>query len=364
IFEKLKSSGKLQHINNLRAFSVKILRIKYILNNGIESPINECYTYFDGEKLLLVGNWDDITSAIAEELKKYLNLDEKFEDNVENIFDLKLKKIEQRFEKNRWGPLPAKELEWILNRTDDTPHIPPVPPPPIPPGTPFPGRPPGPIPPSPPPGPRPKPGDGDPPPRPIWTPTKRAEDISLDSIIFRDFQPQVKKEPRKPGGDGGPTGRTPGFKDTLTKEERDAIGEEGEKCAVRALLKKKMMKYPEAEIEHVSEDHYRLLINQEVISEIHRLNRPGHNQPGYDIEVKDRDLTEFIEVKSTKDKSKDQLQITQTQWFWAQEKGDLFHICRVCNTGQENPEITIITNPCKKLDDEELDADFNVLLYI
>ena len=46
-----------------------------------------------------------------------------------------------------------------------------------------------------------------------------------------------------------------------------------------ALLHNIKKKYPKARGEKISDDNpYQILNNQKVISEIHRLNSPGHNQ--------------------------------------------------------------------------------------
>lgn len=217
------------------------------------------------------------------------------------------------------------------------------------------------IPPAPEPSPDRKPGD--PPKLPIGWPECDAKDIPIRP--FEKYSADGKKKRMKIDIDTEPEEENPNggrSKDNLSKEDKDAIGEQGEKYAVCVLLDMKKEKYPNAKVEEIiSQNHYKLLINDKTVSEI---NRPGHNQPGYDIKVKDGDLTEYFEVKSTIDDSKDKLQITASQWKFAQENGNLFHILRVYNIGSENARIVIITNPCKQLEDGKLEAKFDVRLYI
>jgi len=193
-----------------------------------------------------------------------------------------------------------------------------------------------------------------------WKPLTKAENIQ---IRFGNYDLPETNEP-KPNRKG----KTPPIvvpTVNLSQEDKDKIGEEGEKYAVLALLHCQKEKYPEAEIEKKSDDHYRLLNNQKkVISEIQRVNLPEYNQKGYDIEVINDGVTEYIDVKSTIDASKDFFHITDAQWKFAQENGDLFHILRVYNTGTENARIVFITNPCKQLADKKINAKFDVRLYI
>ena len=113
-FEKLKESEKIQHLITLRSYSVTTLKICYTLyNNRIKSPDIDYPTFFTGEKLLITGNWTDSTEEIAEEFKKYLDLDEKFEKEIDFILSSPPKKIEKRFKKDGIDQLPEEELAWI-----------------------------------------------------------------------------------------------------------------------------------------------------------------------------------------------------------------------------------------------------------
>jgi hypothetical protein len=204
-----------------------------------------------------------------------------------------------------------------------------------------------------------KPGD------PLKGSTWRADcDVKFIRIRIESYNPPAIKDSPKPGNGDREEEPTPevGLKDNLSTDEKNAIGEQGEKYAVRALLHMKKEKYPNAKVEEIiSDDHYQLLINQKVVSDIHRL---GHNQSGYDIKIIDGDVTEYIDVKSTKNESKDYFHITDTQWQFAQKKGDLFHIHRVYNAGTKSAKIVIITNPCELLDKKKINAKFDVRLYI
>jgi hypothetical protein len=200
-------------------------------------------------------------------------------------------------------------------------------------------------------------------PGPAWMPDTPVENIP---ISYAEYHHQGKKG-RIIGNEKGSSGETDTDvtpKDHLSQADRDAIGEAGEKYALLCCLQKKKEKYPDAEIEKISDDHYCIVKNQDVISEIWRRNRPGHIQEKYDIEVNDDGITEYIEVKSTIDESKDVFYITDSQWAFAQEKGDLFQIYRVYNTGKEQAKAEIITNPYKMWSDKEIDAKFDVRLYI
>lgn len=200
--------------------------------------------------------------------------------------------------------------------------------------------------------------------RMIWTPAISIENIP---IRFEEYAADARTTTKidVTNENGEDYFNDPRPKNNLSEEEKKAIGEQGEKYAVRVLSDERKKKYPGSKEKRLSDDHYQIISNEKKIeSEIIRCNRPKHPQTGYDIKIKDGDITEYFEVKSTIDESKDLLQITAPQWQFAKKKGDLFHILRVYNTGTEDAKVVVITNPCEKFDKGEIKVKFDVRLYL
>ena len=84
---------------------------------------------------------------------------------------------------------------------------------------------------------------------------------------------------------------------------------------------------------------------------------------GYDFVIRDNGVDiAYFEVKSKIDESPQLFQVSGTQWNWAKElfnsqKGDMYRILLVANTGTAKPKITVITNPVKLWKSENLYAD-------
>lgn len=142
---------------------------------------------------------------------------------------------------------------------------------------------------------------------------------------------------------------------TLTMEDKKAIGTWGEEYVFEYLKDKLRRKYPEGTIKD-NEDSFTIIYGEQKYIKVHWLNKNCDNGVGYDIKVIEDDKEEFIEVKSTKTNSKEWFDISGTQWKFIQEKGDKFHIYRVFNAGTREAKIVIISNPKKLLEEGTIAA--------
>jgi hypothetical protein len=359
-FEELKKSGKIQKIVQLQAFSVNTLKIRYVLKNNIKSTINDYPSFFDGNKLLLAEDWEDNTAEIAEEIKRYLDLDEKFEEELEFILNSKLKKIEKRFKKKGHISLPEEELKWIkplLSSEDSSGLIPAVNPPTPPPGppTPTPPVPPGdevpppPPPSSPPPGPTgggnvPDTGGDD------WEPEVGPTEIDPQEEKYKPLPTETTPSgPTGPGtGGGGGGGPSPHRSSKALK----TIGRWGERYAFEGLKKNFKKKYPNNK--QVEENGlFRILYSDgSALVEIQWLNYNQETQHPYDIRILNEGKTEFIEVKTTTLDQMDWVDFTSKELEHAKLNKDNYFICRVSNAGSSTARYKLIPNVIKLLNED------------
>jgi hypothetical protein len=121
----------------------------------------------------------------------------------------------------------------------------------------------------------------------------------------------------------------------LSEKSRFAIGNWGEKYALRCLKEDKMKEYPDAVVKDTD--------NGFVVEKEGKLVQGI----GHDIELLENNVMYFIEVKSTKTEEKDWFDVSRGQWALMQEKGDKFYIYRVYSAGTKKPFVHKIRDPAK-----------------
>ena len=180
-----------------------------------------------------------------------------------------------------------------------------------------------------------------------WQPVVSPEDANITEVEFPLRQHESKDlSNQSPSGNTGKhihsylaTEKGESSSPASSSAGNKAIGDWGEQYALKCLKKT----YPQNEV---------ILLNkQEIVWE------------GYDIVMKENDKEiAYFEVKSTVESSRTQFQMTRTQWGWARDlyhkdKGDMYVILVVFNTGKKNTKILPIKNPFERWKLGELQAD-------
>ncbi len=148
----------------------------------------------------------------------------------------------------------------------------------------------------------------------------------------------------------------PNLKETnLSQEDKKAIGFWGEKYAFGCLRKELIGKYSDGKIEE-SYNGFNIRINDELVVEVRWLNAISDIGKGYDIEVIEKNVKKYIEVKSTKTNTIDWFDVSEKQWELMKTEGDNFHIYRVFDAGTEEAKIIDIPNPYKMWREGYFDA--------
>ena len=88
------------------------------------------------------------------------------------------------------------------------------------------------------------------------------------------------------------------------------------------------------------------------------MNMNGESKISYDLKLmhssRAHSKTIFIEVKSTRYADKNVFYFTPSEWAYAKQLGDSYHIYRVFNAGTRDAWIAIVTNPNEKLEQREI----------
>jgi len=134
--------------------------------------------------------------------------------------------------------------------------------------------------------------------------------------------------------------------DTLSGDAKKAIGNRGEEIALKQLKEEKSEKYSDVNVID-EDDEFVIEKDGEILVKVIWLNKNDDRGVGYDIELIEDDITNYIEVKSTITEKKDWFEVSRAQWELMQKAGNNFWIYRVYNIDAETPRLTKIQNPAK-----------------
>jgi hypothetical protein len=132
----------------------------------------------------------------------------------------------------------------------------------------------------------------------------------------------------------------------LSEKSRFAIGNWGEKYALRCLKGDKTKEYPDAVVKD-TDNGFVVEKEGKTLVQVIWLNKNRDQGIGHDIELLENNVMYFIEVKSTKTEEKDWFDVSRGQWALMQEKGDKFYIYRVYGAGTKKPLVHKIRDPAK-----------------
>jgi len=144
-------------------------------------------------------------------------------------------------------------------------------------------------------------------------------------------------------------------RDVLSQKAKMKIGRWGEEYVLKCLKEKLSAKYTKGKMEETS-DGFTIRSDELLIVEVRWLNKEKERYGEYDIEVVENNIKEYIEVKSTKTRTKDWFDVSNVQWEKMKQEQDKFHIYRVYNAGTKDANLDVITNPYKRWQDGDLNA--------
>lgn len=144
-------------------------------------------------------------------------------------------------------------------------------------------------------------------------------------------------------------------KDNLSREAKIKIGRWGEEFAVEKLREKFLGKYSNSKLQE-TEKGFNILLNNQIKVEVNWLNKYGDYGIGRDIEYIENDEKYYIEVKSTKTDAKEIIQISGSEWELAKNEQENYSIFRIYNAGTNEASPVEIRNPYK----EWLDGNLSV----
>jgi lipopolysaccharide export LptBFGC system permease protein LptF len=356
IYEKLKEDGTFAQLKNLRVYIIDSLKVEYILDNYQPAVTQRNAILYDGNLYIQKDNLRDIDRLAAEFSKLFgekrglddfliLLFNKKSVDEIENL--LRVKGIQE---------LPQDEKEWFEGVNVETEDI---------------GR-----------NEVVEPIVGNTPPNfPITNAhpsSVHSQSTNEEPIEKKGWQPEsspteteihvealqvLEKTDHKIQDIEETHGKPKTFpeppreieRDTLTQEDRAAIGKWGEEYALNYLRDILSKKYHEGKVEE-TDNGFTIICDGKKVVEVHWLNKIEDKGHGYDIKVIENGNEEFIEVKSTKTNDKEWFDLSNKQWQFLQEKGDKFHIYRIYNAGTDEAKLVDILNPKKLWQDGSLIA--------
>jgi len=137
------------------------------------------------------------------------------------------------------------------------------------------------------------------------------------------------------------------IKDNLSQEAKTKIGRWGEEFAVEKLREKFLGKYPNCKLQETESGFY-ISVDNQIKVEVNWLNKFGEHGIGRDIEYIENGVKHFIEVKATKTDSKEIFQISRSEWQLAKDEQENYSIFRIYNAGTSYARPEEIRNPYKK----------------
>ncbi len=153
--------------------------------------------------------------------------------------------------------------------------------------------------------------------------------------LYRNIKPSTSPKP------------TPKQHDSLSEEDKKAIGRWGEEYALKCVKEEMVKKYPSAKAID-TDNGFVLKKDESIIVKATWLNKYNDRGIGYDIELIEGNIKYYIEVKSTITEGKDWFNVSKDQWELMQREGDKFWICRVYGVGTKNPRCRIIDDPARR----------------
>lgn len=186
-----------------------------------------------------------------------------------------------------------------------------------------------------------------------WTPKFTLEQIT--AIKVEEYEPKevprsssrgVNKRVKNHSQSDTNLFPTPSSVDALSRDAKKAIGNRGEEIALKQLKEEKSEEYSDVNVID-KDDGFVIEKDGEILVKVIWLNKNDDRGVGYDIELIENDITNYIEVKSTITEKKDWFEVSRAQWELMQKVGNNFWIYRVYNIEAKTPKLTKIRNPAK-----------------
>ena len=199
-----------------------------------------------------------------------------------------------------------------------------------------------------------------------WKPECRPEQADVNIVVYEPKEtspPRVGSEDKKrsvPSPRDRMLSHGPSTKHEKTdkSDEKDMkeIGKWGEGYVYSCLQKQKSKEYPGAELIE-TEEGFNLEKDGKILVEVIWWNKYSDQGIGYDIELFENDIRQYIEVKSTITEEVHTFNLSKAQWDMMQKEGDNFWIYRVYNTGcEKRVKCKPIRNPAKLMKEGKIAA--------
>ncbi|MCX7811237.1 MAG: DUF3883 domain-containing protein [Leptospiraceae bacterium] len=356
-YERLKKDGTLSQLKNLTCYSLESLEVKYSLGSEFVFGKRGCFLY-DRNLYIQKDKLED-TDHLAIELSKLFGEIGGFDNFLISLFDKKTDaKIENLLRAKGIQELPEEEKEWfriaeadrrmaeekeemeitaekqpsVSHQSETLTETPSV---------------------------APKEPD-------IFEEIEWQPECTPDEAVtyFKDVGEQfIEKTEPAPAKEKKQSSISPeplkhpkeAERDVLSQKAKMKIGRWGEEYVFKLLKKELSAKYTKGKMEETS-DGFTIRSDELLIVEVRWLNKEKERYGEYDIEVVENNIKEYIEVKSTKTRTKDWFDVSNVQWEKMKQEQDKFHIYRVYNAGTKDANLDVITNPYKMWQDGDLNA--------
>jgi len=135
-------------------------------------------------------------------------------------------------------------------------------------------------------------------------------------------------------------------KGLLSQEDRDKIGDYGEKKVYYELIRVLKAKYPSFKFQHdIRNQIFQVSNNEDIIAVLKWLNSKFTIQEGYDLVLTENGICKYFEVKTTRGPESIVFNVSPQQWNFIKGKEDNYSIIRVLNAGHKNIRLIEINNP-------------------
>ena len=137
------------------------------------------------------------------------------------------------------------------------------------------------------------------------------------------------------------------FGEDTVHPDTGAIGEWGERYALRCLAEHYRRKYPDGDFA-ITDENFSIHLDGQRRVLGRWLNAGNNQQAGYDLSVEDGSDVLFIEVKATTTEARAVIDISGNQWRLAKRAGESFLIYRIYNAGKATAWATAIPDPARR----------------
>lgn len=193
-----------------------------------------------------------------------------------------------------------------------------------------------------------------------WMVNVNISDLELAEVKTANFSEQSSRTENQNSNNDDE--KEDSYQENLSQQAKREIGRTGEIHALKALQNKFLNKYEKSELVE-TENGFHILVNSQIRVEINWLNKHIDCGVGRDIEYIENGEKHFVEVKATKTGSKEIFQISRAEWQLSKKEQENFSIFRVYNAGTNQAECKEIRNPYKKWLEERLSVQ-NITIRI